>query len=98
MNDQNANAAADQPVEQPALDPEVQHNLDKANYVAMLKSNIPTLHAEYLAGRYLLAEMTNAGDVKVLKQQFMKVAGRVQGGVPPLTEVALRIIAGKPRK
>mgnify|MGYP001567339494 FL=1 len=75
-----------------------QHNIEQQNYVEMLRSNLPTLAAEHMAGRYLLAELTRAGDVKVKKAQFMKAAGKIQGGVPPLTEVALRIIAGKPRK
>ncbi len=88
----------DQTTPQVARDPAVQDVIDKADYVQMLRSNLPTLHAEYMAGRYLLAEMTGAGDVQVQKRQFMKVAGKVQGGVPPLTEVALRIISGKPRK
>jgi len=93
MIEQPAPSAAPQP-----RDPSVQDVMDRADYVSMLRSNLPTLHSEYLAGRFLLAELTQAGDVNVLKKQFMKVAGKVQGGVPPLTEVALRIIAGKPRK
>ena len=99
MLDQTAAAAPAAPA--PTLTPaqaEAQAVIDKQDYVAMLTTCLPTLKAEHYAGRYLMAELTRAGDVQVLKKQFIKAAKRVVGGLPPFTEVALQMIAGQGKK
>jgi hypothetical protein len=85
----------------PVLTPaqaEAQAIIDKQDYVAMLTSCLPTLKAEHYAGRYLMAEMTKAGDVQVIKKQFIKAAKRITGGLPPFTESALQFIAAQGKK
>lgn len=80
----------------PTLTPQqaaAQAIIEKQDYLAMLHTCLPTLKAEHYAGRYLMAEMTHAGDVQVLKRQFLKAAKRIVGGLPPFTEVALQMIA-----
>jgi hypothetical protein len=77
---------------------EAQDIIDKQDYIAMLTSCLPTLKAEHYAGRFLMAEMTKAGDVQVIKKQFLKAAKRVTGGLPPFTEVALQLIANQAKK
>ena len=72
--------------------------IDKQDYVAMLTNCLPTLKSEHYAGRFLMAEMTKAGDVQVLKRQFIKAAKKVVGGLPPFTEVALQLIASQGKK
>ena len=98
MLDQTAAAPA---MPAPPLTPaqaEAQAIIDKQDYLTMLRSCLPTLKAEHLAGQFLMAEMTKAGDVQVHKRRFLKAAKRIVGGLPPFTEVALQLIArqGKP--
>lgn len=69
--------------------------IDKQDYISMLRTNLPTLKSEYLAGAFLLAEMTKAGDVQRKKSQFIKSAKRIVGVLPPMTEIALKILAGQ---
>lgn len=104
MLDQTAAPAAS---ELPAVAPapvltaaqkQAQAIIDKQDHVAMLVSCLPTLKSEYLAGQFLMAEVTRAGDVQVKKRHFMKAAKRIVGGLPPFTEVALQLIAAKGAK
>lgn len=91
----------DAPIAAPVLtqaQQEAQAVIDKGDYVAMLSRTLPTLKAEYLAAAYLLAELARQGDVQVKKAQFMKAAGRIQGGMPPMTEVAVKLIASQKGK
>lgn len=74
-----------------------QHKIHKGQYVDMLRENLPTLRSELRAAEYLLAEMTNDRRVNQLKKTFLKGASKVTGGIPPMTEVALRLIASKPK-
>jgi hypothetical protein len=85
----------------PVLTPQqaaAQAIIDKQDYLAMLRTCLPTLTSEHLAGQFLMAEMTKAGDVQVKKRQFMKAARNIVGGLPPFTEVALQLIAGRAEK
>lgn len=85
----------------PALTPSqaaAQAIIDKQDYLTMLRTCLPTLKSEHLAGQFLMAELTKAGDVQVKKRQFIKAAKRVVGGLPPFTEVALQLIAGQGKK
>ncbi len=79
-------------------DPAVLHVIEKADYVAMLRSCLPTLNAEHKAAMFMLAELTRQGDVQIKKAQFMKAAGKVVGGLPPMTDAALRVIAAQKQK
>jgi hypothetical protein len=95
MLDQTAAAPA------PTLTPaqaEAQAIIDKQDYLAMLRTCLPTLKSEHYAARYLTAELTHAGDVQVVKKQFLKASKRITGGLPPFTEVALKLIAGPGKK
>lgn len=89
------------PTTAPVLTPSqqaAQANIDSKNTKAMMAACLPSLHAEYLAARFLMAEMDKMGDVQVKKKQFLKVAGRIVGGLPPFTETALKLIANANRK
>lgn len=88
----SATALTTAPVLTPAQR-EAQEIIAKQDYIAMLTSCLPTLRSEYLAGQFLMAEMTKAGDVQVKKRHFIKAAKRIVGGLPPFTEVALQLIA-----
>lgn len=77
---------------------EAQATIERQDYIKMLREGLPTLKSEYRAAEFMLAELTRAGDVQVKKKQFMKSAGAVTGGMPPMTEVALRLIAAQKRK
>jgi hypothetical protein len=98
MLDQTAAPAASEAPAAPALTPgqaAAQAIIDKQDYLTMLRTCLPTLKAEHLAGQFLMAEMTKAGDVQVKKRQFIKAAKRIVGGLPPFTEVALQLIASQ---
>lgn len=84
-------AAPTAPVLTPAQQA-AQDVIERQDYITMLADCLPTLKAEHYAARYLMGEMTSAGDVQVLKKQFLKAAKRVTGGLPPFTEVALQLI------
>lgn len=79
-------------------DAAVNHIVEKAEYVAMLRSCLPTLNAEHKAAMFMLAELTNQTDVQVKKAMFMKAAGRIIGMLPPMTDAALRVIASQKQK
>jgi hypothetical protein len=94
MEDQTA-ADAQQAQQLTPAQQEAQATIDRGDYVAMLTKCLPTLHSEYFAARFMLAELKREGDVQVKKEQFMKVAGKILGGLPPMTEAALSIIAAQ---
>lgn len=102
MLDQTAAPAAQAPAAPaPTLTPAqaaAQAVIDKRDYLAMLTACRPTLKSEYLAGEFLMAELTKAGDVQVKKRQFLKAAKRIVGGLPPFTEVALQLVASQAGK
>lgn len=102
MLDQTAAPAAQAPAAPPpTLTPQqaaAQAVIDKRDYLAMLTACRPTLKSEYLAGEFINAELTRAGDVQVKKRQFLKAAKRIVGGLPPFTEVALQLIASQAGK
>lgn len=77
---------------------EAQDTIERGDYVAMLRKCLPTLKAEHAAGAFLLAEMTKQGDVQAMKKQFMNAARKITGGMPPMTEVALQLIASQRQK
>ena len=74
---------------------QAQDTIEKGDYVAMLRKCLPTLKAEHAAGAYMLAELTKQGDVQAMKKQFMNAARKITGGIPPMTEVALQLIASQ---
>lgn len=96
-----AGAAAQQPAEAAALTPAqlaAQDKIEKGQYVEMLRDCLPTLRAEVRAAEFLLAEMTGDRRVNQLKKTFLKGAGKITGGIPPMTEVALQLIASQRKR
>lgn len=94
------NSAAKNIAEIEALTPEQQRAqkvIDDNNVKAMLASCLPTLRAELYAAEFMHAEITRSRDVQQRKRKFMKAAGKITGGLPPMTETALRVVAGSPR-
>ena len=88
------------PAAAPALTPEqqkAQAAIDANDYKAMLASCLPTLRAELYAAEFMHAEITRSRDVQQRKKKFMKAAGRITGGLPPMTETALRVVANSPK-
>jgi hypothetical protein len=88
------------PTVQPTLTPgqlAAQAVIDKGDYATMLKSCLPTLRADLYAAEFMLAEMARSRDVQQRKKKFLKAAGKITGGIPPMTETALRVIACSPR-
>lgn len=75
------------------IDPAVQATIEKNDYLKMLNECIPTLKAEHAAAVFMRAFLRQDGDTHILKAQFMKAAGRISGGIPPMTETALQIIS-----
>jgi len=99
MNAQPLNAPTTQP-EQVALTPEqqkAQDVIDRGDYQSMLRNCLPTLRAEVLAAEFMLSELTKSRDVQLRKKKFMKAAGKITGGLPPMTETALRVVANSAR-
>jgi hypothetical protein len=99
MNVQPLNAPTTQP-EQAVLTPEQQKAqavIDAHDYQAMLRNCLPTLRAEVLAAEFMLSELTKSRDVQLRKKKFMKAAGKITGGLPPMTETALRVVANSAR-
>lgn len=79
------------------IDPEVQATIEKNDYLKMLNECIPTLKAEHAAAVYMRAFLRNDGDTAVHQRHFMRAAGRITGGMPPMTETALELVrAAKP--
>ena len=79
----------------PRLTPAQQHAqdvIDRNDYTKMLRDCLPTLRSEVLAAEFMLAELTGSRDVQVKKRKFMKAAGRIVGGLPPMTESALNVV------
>jgi hypothetical protein len=102
MNAATLNAPTTQPegAPAPALTPEqlkAQKVIDDGNVKAMLTSCLPTLRAELYAAEFMHAEITRARDVQTRKRKFMKAAGKITGGLPPMTETALRVVANSPK-
>ncbi|SDC69647.1 hypothetical protein SAMN05428966_102135 [Massilia sp. PDC64] len=88
------------PATAPVLTPEQQHAqkvIDDGNVKAMLASCLPTLRAELYAAEFMHAEITRSRDVQTRKKKFMKAAGKITGGLPPMTETALRVVANSPK-
>lgn len=85
-----------QPEAQPLTEAQqkAQDVVDQQNYEAMLRDTLPTLRSELLAAEYMLAEITRARDVQLRKRRFLKAAGKIVAGIPPMTETALKVIAG----
>lgn len=71
--------------------------IDDGNVKAMLASCLPTLRAELYAAEFMHAEITRSRDVQTRKKKFMKAAGKITGGLPPMTETALRVVANSPK-
>lgn len=89
-----------QPKAAPTLTPEQQHAqdvIDRDDYLAMLESCLPTLRAEVCAVEYMRAEITRSRDVQVKKRRFLKAAGRITGGLPPMTDAALSVVRMSPK-
>lgn len=81
------------------IDPDVQATIERNDYLKMLNECIPTLKAELHAAMFMRAFLMQAGDTHVHRAHFMKSAGRITGGLPPMTETALQIIrAAQPAK
>jgi hypothetical protein len=76
---------------------QAQQVIDDNNVKAMLTSCLPTLRSELYAAEFMHAEVTHARDVQTRKKKFLKAAGKVTGGIPPMTETALRVIANSAR-
>lgn len=74
-----------------------QETIEKQDYQKMLSSCIPTLRSELYAAEYMSAELNRNRDVQNRKRKFMKAAARIDGGIPPMTETALQIIAAHKR-
>lgn len=84
----------------PVLTPEQQQaqaTIDANDYKAMLASCLPTLRAELYAAEFMHAEITRSRDVQTRKKKFMKAAAKITGGLPPMTETALRVVANSPK-
>lgn len=76
---------------------QAQKVIDDGNVKAMLASCLPTLRAELYAAEFMHAEITRSRDVQQRKRKFMKAAGKITGGLPPMTETALRVVANSPK-
>jgi hypothetical protein len=88
------------PAPAPVLTPEQQQaqaTIEAHDYKAMLASCMPTLRAELYAAEFMHAEITRARDVQTRKKKFMKAAAKITGGLPPMTETALRVVANSPK-
>lgn len=88
------------PAPAPVLTPEQQRaqaTIDANDYKAMLASCLPTLRSELYAAEFMFAEITRSRDVQQRKRKFMKAAGKITGGLPPMTETALRVVANSPK-
>lgn len=99
MNVQPLNAPTTQPAA-PVLTPEqqkAQDVIDANDYQAMLRNCLPTLRSELCAAEFMLAELTKSRDVQVRKRKFLKAAGKITGGIPPMTETALQVVAHSQR-
>jgi hypothetical protein len=84
----------------PALTAEqqkAQDTIERHDYLAMLRSCLPTLRAEVLAAEFMEAELTRSRDVQVKKRRFLKAAGKITGGLPPMTDAALSVIRMSPK-
>lgn len=94
MNDLNAPpapVAALTPAQQRA-----QAVVDSGDTKTMLRNIMPTLRSELLAAEFMLAELTKRRDVQTAKRKFLKAAGKIVGGLPPMTDAALRVIGNSP--
>lgn len=87
-----ANIAALTPEQQKA-----QSVIDARDYQAMLASCLPTLRSELYAAEFMHAEVTRSRDVQNRKRKFLKAAAKITGGMPPMTETALRVVANSQR-
>lgn len=67
--------------------------VERNDYKAMLTDCLPTLRSELLAAEFMVAELSRSRDVQNRKRKFLKAAGRITGGMPPMTEAALSVIA-----
>lgn len=62
--------------------------------IEQLNNCIPTLRSEYVAACYMLAEAVNAEDAGKWREWLLAASQEIVGGLPPMTDAALRIIAG----
>lgn len=100
MNADQALAAPTTQQEQAPLSPEqqaAQAVIDRGDYVKMLRECLPTLRAEVYAAEFMMAELTGSRDVQTRKRKFLKAAGRIVGGLPPMTDSALTVIRMSPK-
>lgn len=84
----------------PTLTPEqqkAQETIERNDYLTMLRSCLPTLRAEVCAAEFMLAELTRSRDVQVRKRKFLKAAGKIVGGLPPMTDAALTVVRMSPK-
>lgn len=74
-----------------------QDTIERNDYLAMLRSCLPTLRAEVLAVEFMQAELTKSRDVQLRKRKFLKAAGKITGGLPPFTDAALTVVRMSPK-